>query len=343
MTKTTSSRIKWVDMAKGIAMLLVICGHTIGYSGTGASQQLIRGIIYSFHIPLFFILSGYTSKCSGSREELFLKFKKSVKTLILPAYGLWLVILIFPGVTSKFHYLAIQIGLSGLFASAVEFTINDITVPIFGYIWFLVSLFILKNLYDLLNYILKGRFMTAVSIAVSAAGIIIGKIFFLPFTIDIAMAAMIFYHFGQLLKKRELKFSVPKLLISLLIWLGIFFFEYLTVHAYLDMASRLHSITLLSYIAAIGGSMFCIYACMYLCECRRRIPEFIAGQLLFIGRNSMILYGIHYLDTIWFTDAAISISSQYLQLLVRLLEDVCLFYVVVYLTNKFRTRKENSK
>lgn len=40
-------RVKWIDYAKGITMLLVIIiGHTI-------SDDLIRGMIFSFHMPLF--------------------------------------------------------------------------------------------------------------------------------------------------------------------------------------------------------------------------------------------------------------------------------------------------
>lgn len=40
-------RVKWIDYAKGITMLLVIIGHTI-------SDDLIRRMIFSFHMPLFF-------------------------------------------------------------------------------------------------------------------------------------------------------------------------------------------------------------------------------------------------------------------------------------------------
>lgn len=41
-------RIDWIDFAKGITILLVIIGHNV--SGP------LRGAIFSFHMPLFFIL-----------------------------------------------------------------------------------------------------------------------------------------------------------------------------------------------------------------------------------------------------------------------------------------------
>lgn len=40
-------RIEFIDVAKGITILLVIVGHTI-------PEGLMRTLIYSFHMPLFF-------------------------------------------------------------------------------------------------------------------------------------------------------------------------------------------------------------------------------------------------------------------------------------------------
>ena len=46
-------RIDWLDIAKGIAILCIIIGHSFGKNRIGV-------FIFSFHMPLFFILSGYT-------------------------------------------------------------------------------------------------------------------------------------------------------------------------------------------------------------------------------------------------------------------------------------------
>ncbi len=48
-------RIEWIDFAKGIAILLVIIGHTVSWSG-GKWEALVRGGIFSFHMPFFFNL-----------------------------------------------------------------------------------------------------------------------------------------------------------------------------------------------------------------------------------------------------------------------------------------------
>ena len=41
-----------IDYARGIAILLILIGHTIGMSNFETK------LIYSFHVPLFFIISG---------------------------------------------------------------------------------------------------------------------------------------------------------------------------------------------------------------------------------------------------------------------------------------------
>ena len=72
-----NKRIAWVDNAKSIGVLLVIIGHFLGFT----NFNIINNIIYSFHVPLFFILSGYVYKLKP-KISIIKKFKK----LIIPAY-----------------------------------------------------------------------------------------------------------------------------------------------------------------------------------------------------------------------------------------------------------------
>lgn len=44
-------RIDWIDVAKGIGIILMVMGHT-------SMPDAINRWIYSFHMPLFFLLSG---------------------------------------------------------------------------------------------------------------------------------------------------------------------------------------------------------------------------------------------------------------------------------------------
>jgi len=53
MAISDNKRVDWIDVARGIAILLVIIGHTVPF------ESFTRVIIYSMHMPIFFILSGY--------------------------------------------------------------------------------------------------------------------------------------------------------------------------------------------------------------------------------------------------------------------------------------------
>jgi|GEM_PF-1320458 len=75
-------RVQWVDWAKGIGILLVVVGHT-----PALEQSPLFYLIYCFHIPLFFILSGVLQKPLGENVS----FRES--PLILP----WRCCRFFPG------------------------------------------------------------------------------------------------------------------------------------------------------------------------------------------------------------------------------------------------------
>lgn len=72
--KQLKNRIDWVDIAKGIGIILVVLGHL------STKGQFFRTIIYSFHMPLFFIISGFLYR----QKDFASSIKRGVKKLILP-------------------------------------------------------------------------------------------------------------------------------------------------------------------------------------------------------------------------------------------------------------------
>ena len=90
----SDNRYQWVDYAKGIGIILVVYGHCIrGIVKAGLVEDdsvftLLDSMIYSFHMPLFFFLSGLFFEGSlqrnGSERFVFSK----LDTLIYP-YVLW--------------------------------------------------------------------------------------------------------------------------------------------------------------------------------------------------------------------------------------------------------------
>ncbi len=85
------TRISWLDSSKGFAILLVVLGHIAdGYlraelfPENAYEFEVLHNLIYSFHMPLFFILSGYIfyrAYCSEIEKQL-LHFKRQLFNIV---------------------------------------------------------------------------------------------------------------------------------------------------------------------------------------------------------------------------------------------------------------------
>ena len=69
------ARINWLDISKGIAIILMIIGHS-------SLPKSISNFIWAFHMPLFFIASGWTTNFCKYNFGGFIKQKS--KTLLIP-------------------------------------------------------------------------------------------------------------------------------------------------------------------------------------------------------------------------------------------------------------------
>ena len=75
-TTDNNKRLDYLDVAKGIGILLVILGHCqLGRIGRAHS------LIYSFHMPLFFFISGV---CFSNKYTFSTLAVKRFRQIILP-------------------------------------------------------------------------------------------------------------------------------------------------------------------------------------------------------------------------------------------------------------------
>lgn len=112
-----------IDILKGIGILLVVIGHS-------GCPQLLSDIIYSFHMPLFFIASGwfFSDKCL-SNKKLF--FEKKVRNLYLP-FVKWSVIFLL--LHNVLFYLGVINSEYGTITGETNelLSIKDIILHLFG-------------------------------------------------------------------------------------------------------------------------------------------------------------------------------------------------------------------
>ena len=89
MGKTdTKQYFEWIDLAKGIGIVFVVLGHAFRDEMRASSMvcEYIYRLIYLFHMPVFWTISGLTYSVSGSRHlsEKARYTAGRVRTLLIP-------------------------------------------------------------------------------------------------------------------------------------------------------------------------------------------------------------------------------------------------------------------
>lgn len=233
--KDVSRRISYIDRARGIAMLLMIVGHTlpgvagpfeqgildVACLGGGAmSRGLLMEAIYSFHMPLFFICSGMTYRFSNSMGELRVKMKRAFCHLVLPVLALYCITVLFSGLVDGVFARPefVRSFLVRRFMTLLMFSGSDVDflgvrVGAVGAVWFVMALFLSRFFFDFSRLCLRNllsnhnyetlhldvglrKWLGAVSCILTVAGVLAGKICAWPFSLDLAMAGVGFLHMG---------------------------------------------------------------------------------------------------------------------------------------------------
>jgi len=134
-------RIAYIDILRALAIILVIVGH-IPYPGFNPE---IKKWVYSFHIPLFFFVSGMTMSFTNYKTiRLKDNLKKRFCHIYLP-YLIWAIILALPNIT----LLSIPKILYGTHQSIASVSNSSL--------WFLPVLFLSIVLIDLIIYSLTKK------------------------------------------------------------------------------------------------------------------------------------------------------------------------------------------
>lgn len=90
------NRIEWVDVYKGVLIILVVVGHSLQevYSANKMdfTTDWFRNIIYSFHMPAFMAISGYLVFSLNKNRKIFGIIKRRFKQLIIPLL-IWTIVI----------------------------------------------------------------------------------------------------------------------------------------------------------------------------------------------------------------------------------------------------------
>lgn len=181
------TRVAWIDVARGMAITMIVIGHS-------GIARLVVELLYSFHVPIFFMISGllfYTE----SAESKFLPFLlKQIKSLLLPYtvgyFILSLAAICIPGMEAP----PVADMVRGFFMANGEgghwFTLN---------LWFLPCMFLTKlfafwyiNLVDGCNRTIRLGF----SFIIALLGAFLVQPAKLPWSLDLIMITQFLFFFG---------------------------------------------------------------------------------------------------------------------------------------------------
>lgn len=306
-----NKRIEWIDSLRGMAIILVVWGHwNIPVIG--------EKFIYSFHMPLFFFLSGYLFNHKGLSLKDFAM--KKTKGYLIP-YAI---------------YAVIAVPFSPIFDP--NFSITNIVLNFFfingkvGWnapIWFLLVMFMM----EVLSYFLLSEIALSYSIIGSLvlAGIMSLFPMSMPFGINIVVLALFFYQLGILSKKNG--WIERTNFITLII--GVF--GAIVFGVVLNSRVSVYNFELGNYfyflIASISGILMMFTAFSKIGNIK---------VLNFYGKNTLVLFASHYfflMSVMWvsqkFLNFNIYLNKSWLLSIILLILTLAVYAIVIKFVNKY--------
>ncbi|MCO5383619.1 MAG: acyltransferase family protein [Methanosarcina barkeri] len=195
-------RLRWIDALKGIGIMLVVFAHH-------SLPLALNNYIYSFHMPLFFFISGFLfdfGKYAGSAANFV---KGRFRSLIVPYFC-------FAVLTCLFYFLVDTVYHPGVtditfFKASALYCVYSILyalVPLISYnpaLWFLPCLFVTELLFYGFAKKYSGETIKLILLLIASG--ILGYLysvyvpFKLPWNADTALTTVVFYGAGNLLRK----------------------------------------------------------------------------------------------------------------------------------------------
>lgn len=271
-----TERIEWIDSAKGVGILLVMLGHCY-------IEGKFTFWFYSFHMALFFFMSGYTFR---AKEKYVYFFVKKIRTLLVP-YAFFVVItMLFNGSLAAMHGSTYDIiGILKLYLIQNRYTL----------LWFITCLFLSEQcMFALEKIFLKRESNNSIWLISGISNLVLFYVYRkiigidLLWNADLVLIGLAFLCFGKWFKETKIIEQIKNnnfLLLGLnLAMISIIFSGYnYFFFGKVDWFSNEFGNAILYMISAVTGVLATIFL-LHNIKCK---------QLSALGRNSMMFYGLH--------------------------------------------------
>jgi fucose 4-O-acetylase-like acetyltransferase len=288
-----SKRIETIDIARGIGILLVVLAH----NDFGYISQYGHEVIYSFHMPLFFFLSGYFLRTDIPFFEFINKrFHSLLKPFLFTIFLIYFMNVSFEKMA--FGTALRRIGKSlygtGVYIDWVQ-------------LWFLPNLFVV-SLYAFLFIVVVGRLnnrwlrlgILLASLAITLPFLqsfypfsvsLLGKdyeLFGLPFSLDLVFLSGYFFILGSEVRQLANESVFGNYLLLAGTGIAVFSLNYF-IDSPVDFNTRVYSSFLINTIEAMAGILFVLALSRQL----EMHTGWLASLMKYFGRASLIILIFH--------------------------------------------------
>ncbi len=260
-------RLDYIDRAKGILIILVVIGH-IWQSG------YVFDVIYAFHMPAFFVISGMLMRHTESYRRPFGKFLGER----IYAYGIPFLFIEALGILTDIVRHGVTLNIKGYLYNTLTFQFND------GNLWFLVNLCLIELLVAGISRLTtSGGALWSITVVLFAARYLLPVEIPYVSTISSVCRYLLFFTAGfcgqeLLTGKKNTPLTV---LCGGIVLLGAAFGSRLTAGSAVEK-------DLLYVLTGLCGC----YAVLQIA--RMKLPVNMGNMLAYGGRNTMIIYGTHH-------------------------------------------------
>ncbi|GAA0640023.1 acyltransferase family protein [Bifidobacterium pullorum] len=204
-----AKRVRYFDIAKGIAILCVVLGHSALIARGWVPSRLadwLTSFCFSFHMPLFFLLSGYFMHPGRAfrwrRESTELLLTYAITACAVVAGGAMFSALLDVELQPEAGLRVAKSWAEAAFYGAGD--VSPLTLwPVenrIGAVWFLLALF---WAHLLLHWCWRFRMPMIPVVACFVIGYVSSRMVWLPWSIQAGMCAVLFLYIGQLAREHR--------------------------------------------------------------------------------------------------------------------------------------------
>ena len=303
LNNTTNQRDSTVDIMKGIAILAMIIGHC-------PIPMPLELFIFVWHMPLFFLVSGYFYK----PKPIYDYFSKNARQLLIPYYvtsfALILIVIAKKLILGKGDVLSFIIAALLGSGSTNNPTFSEYSI---GAIWFLMAMFWCRSLYNVFHYKIQSPIkLGVVIICISVIATYVGSYIYLPLNILEGFEAMLFFYIGS----QARKYNLITIKIEWFVYLLIGLLVLLSIHSgAMSMVRCFYGYWPVNFIAAIGVALLLYHISRNLINIK---------FLAWCGRVSLVILCVH---IVCLEHLPISFFHNYL-----MMHEYCDFIIHILLT-----------